>query len=129
MFLQSGFLLAVTASNAIRLRTHKVFLTVITDPQMTESLLQDLLKTVSALQNDVSELKNSKTDNTSTKGENPRKRPRDSKPCGSQSIPCDIGWHLDTIRCHPYVIIIPDADGGCLTAPIINEKERYPPPP
>ena len=60
-----------------------------TDPQKqsTENLLQELLKTVSSLQNDVSELK--KADKTAAKN-NLRKRPRDSKPSGSQTTSaCD----------------------------------------
>ena len=54
--------------------------------QSTETLLQELLKTVSSLQNDISEVK--KADKMTGK-DNPRKWPRDSKPSGSQTTTRD----------------------------------------
>ena len=59
-----------------------------TDPttQSTETLLQDLLKTISTLQNDISELK--KADNT-TNRDTSRKRPHNGESSGSQQVTHD----------------------------------------
>ena len=54
--------------------------------QLTETLLQDLLKTISTLQNDISELK--KADNT-TNRDISRKQPRDGEPSGNQHVTCN----------------------------------------
>ena len=86
MFLQSGFLFAVTAINVKFPRSQNhCKMTQPTDPtNSTEALLQELLKTVSTLKDDVSELKRANND----KG-NSRKRPRDSEASGSQLVSCD----------------------------------------
>ena len=59
-----------------------------TDPttHSTETLLQDLLKTILTLQNDISELK--KADNT-TNRDISRKQPRNGEPSGSQQVTHD----------------------------------------
>ena len=58
-----------------------------TDPtNLTKALLQELLKTVSTLKNDVSELRRANND----KG-NSRKQPRDSEASGNQLVSCDGG--------------------------------------
>ena len=86
MFLQSGFLFAVTAINlTFPCSQNHCKMTQPTDPtNSTEALLQELLKTVSTLKNDVSELKRADND----KG-NSRKWPRNSEASGSQLVSRD----------------------------------------